>query len=47
MIEKTYTIENGYETNARVIYGDTDSVMINFGISDLAAVMELGRIMAQ
>jgi DNA polymerase delta subunit 1 len=50
MIEKTkeevearYTVENGYGADAKVIYGDTDSVMVNFGPYDVAKTMELGR----
>lgn len=50
MIEKTkelvqskFTIANGFEHDARVIYGDTDSVMVCFGTQDLAKAMELGR----
>jgi DNA polymerase delta subunit 1 len=50
MIEKTkeeveshYTIANGYSHDAQVIYGDTDSVMVKFGPSDLAKAMELGQ----
>ncbi|XP_075742862.1 DNA polymerase delta 1, catalytic subunit [Rhipicephalus microplus] len=50
MIEKTkqevearYTRANGYEHDAKVIYGDTDSVMIRFGTDALEKAMELGR----
>jgi DNA polymerase delta subunit 1 len=54
MIEKTkaeveaeYTIANGYSHDAKVIYGDTDSVMVKFGVQDLASAMELGEKAAQ
>lgn len=42
-VETKYTIENGYENDAVVIYGDTDSVMIKFGVKTLEQSMELGR----
>jgi DNA polymerase elongation subunit (family B) len=34
LIERRFTKANGYVANARVIYGDTDSVMIRFGVVD-------------
>lgn len=54
MIEKTksevearYTIANGYSHDAQVIYGDTDSVMVKFGVSELTEAMKLGEEAAQ
>ena len=50
MIEKTkceveshYKIDNGYAHNAVVIYGDTDSVMVNFGVKEIEEAMKLGK----
>ena len=43
LIEEKFCIKNGYPSDAKVIYGDTDSVMVNFGQLDLNAVMQLGR----
>lgn len=42
-VEKKYTIANGYSHDAQVIYGDTDSVMVKFGETDLKKVMQLGE----
>lgn len=42
LVEERYKIENGFEHDAVVIYGDTDSVMVKFGNSDLKEVMRLG-----
>lgn len=46
-VEKKYTIANGYTHDAQVIYGDTDSVMVKFGVKDLATAMKLGEEAAQ
>jgi len=42
-VEKRYTVENGYEHDAKVIYGDTDSVMVRFGVKTVAEAMKLGH----
>lgn len=42
-VEQKYTIANGYTHDAEVIYGDTDSVMVKFGTTELAKAMELGQ----
>lgn len=42
-VESRYTTANGYSHDAQVIYGDTDSVMVKFGTSDLKKAMELGQ----
>lgn len=43
LVESKFTVENGYATNAKVIYGDTDSVMVKFGVESVAESMELGK----
>lgn len=42
-VQEKYCIKNGYEYDSKVIYGDTDSVMVRFGHQDLAKCMEIGQ----
>lgn len=42
-VERVYTIENGYSANAQVIYGDTDSVMVKFGVDTVEEAMPLAK----
>ncbi|KAI0460955.1 DNA-directed DNA polymerase delta [Komagataella kurtzmanii] len=42
-VQERYTIKNGYDHDAQVIYGDTDSVMVKFGENDLSKCMKLGE----
>ncbi|KAL5007030.1 hypothetical protein ScPMuIL_015836 [Solemya velum] len=46
-VEERYNIANGYKHNAKVIYGDTDSVMCRFGTETVEESMELGKEAAE
>lgn len=46
-VESHFVTENGYPHNAKVIYGDTDSVMVKFGVDTVAESMEIGKKAAE
>ncbi|KAJ8299468.1 hypothetical protein KUTeg_023528 [Tegillarca granosa] len=46
-VEEKYTVANGYKYDAKVVYGDTDSVMCKFGVETVADAMELGKEAAE
>jgi DNA polymerase delta subunit 1 len=43
LVQEHYTKANGYPSDATVIYGDTDSVMVSFGVDNNAEAMKLGQ----
>ena len=46
-VEEHYTQAHGYEHNAQVVYGDTDSVMVKFGTKTVAETFPLAIEAAQ
>ena len=47
LVESRFNIANGYTFDSKVIYGDTDSVMVKFGVNNLEDAMKLGREAAE
>uniref|UniRef100_A0A8C5GVQ9 DNA polymerase n=1 Tax=Gouania willdenowi TaxID=441366 RepID=A0A8C5GVQ9_GOUWI len=47
LVESKYKIANGYQADAKVIYGDTDSVMVKLGVATVKESMEIGREAAE
>lgn len=47
MVTAKFNRANGYEADSDVIYGDTDSVMVNFKVPDNARAMQLGKEAAE
>ncbi|XP_053908258.1 DNA polymerase delta catalytic subunit [Cuculus canorus] len=43
LVETKFCIAEGYTADAKVVYGDTDSVMCAFGVASVAEAMALGR----
>ena len=38
-----YNMYQGYDHDAKVVYGDTDSVMVLFGNDNMKEVFEMGK----
>lgn len=47
LVTQTYNTSKGYKYDADVVYGDTDSVMVNFGVDTVEEAMELGQHAAE
>lgn len=47
LMESRYTISNGYKADAKVIYGDTDSVMVKLGVATVGEAMDIGKEAAE
>ncbi|KAM4651111.1 DNA polymerase delta catalytic subunit [Discoglossus pictus] len=47
LVESKYTMANGFKADAKVIYGDTDSVMCKLGVQTVSEAMEMGREAAE
>uniref|UniRef100_A0A3Q3WUH5 DNA polymerase n=1 Tax=Mola mola TaxID=94237 RepID=A0A3Q3WUH5_MOLML len=47
LVESKYTISSGYQADAKVIYGDTDSVMVKLGVATVREAMDIGREAAE
>jgi DNA polymerase delta subunit 1 len=43
IILEEYSTKNGYAANADVVYGDTDSVMVNFGVESVKEAIAVGK----
>lgn len=45
MVQERYTVANGYSHDAVIVYGDTDSVMVKFGVETVEEAMKLGTFL--
>ena len=43
VVTEHYCMKNGYANDAVIVYGDTDSVMVKFGVKTVEEAMALGR----
>lgn len=43
LVQEKYCQKNGYEHDVEIVYGDTDSVMVKFGVSSVEEAMKLGK----
>ncbi|KAM9591686.1 DNA polymerase delta catalytic subunit isoform 1-T1 [Morphnus guianensis] len=43
LVESKYCLAQGFPADAKVVYGDTDSVMCRLGVASVAEAMALGR----
>ena len=46
-VEDQFCVAKGYQNDAVVIYGDTDSVMVKFGVKTIQEAMDLGKEAAE
>lgn len=47
LVEERFNLSNGFQFEAEVVYGDTDSVMVQFGVPTVEEAMKLGRDAAE
>jgi DNA polymerase delta subunit 1 len=47
LVQDNFNVSNGYSHDAEVVYGDTDSVMVQFGVPSVEEAMKLGREAAE
>lgn len=46
-VTELFSKQNNFDHDAQVIYGDTDSVMVKFGVSKVEEAMSLGKKAAE